>query len=303
MKTVATLILVILLSSTCLSQQTPRVAIVDFSGDERGDMRSLLQSAAGEFELLDAPQTRAAVRGAGYHGSLNLSRSEASDLGATIGCDFYFLGRVANLRRLGLENEGYFECSAAVFLVEAQSGQLILFDLPSASAPIEAKAYDGLLTTAKTRLSLYTRAIRTAFQKRVRLASEPVDLLEETVEVLDGEVVAKGVVPPVFYQRLKPTYTSEAALANVAATVELNAVFGQDGKVSRVDLVKWAGFGLDESAVATVRAIRFRPAERNGRPVNVLALVRYNFVRPPSNAEREIEAEKLRRSLRQIGKP
>ncbi len=303
MKTLATIILVILLSSVCQAQRTPRVAIVDFKGDERGEMRALLQSAAAEFELLDSGQTRAAVRGSGHGSSLNLSRREASDLGGSLGCDFYFLGRVQNLRRLGAENETYFEASAAIFLVEAQSGRLLLFDLPTSKSSIEVEAYSGLLASARSRVEHYSRSIRMAFERRARQAIDLIDGVDEMVEVLDGEVVAKGMVPPVFYQRLKPEYTRQAALADVTATVELKAVFGADGRVSGVDLVRWAGFGLDDSAAATVRAMRFKPAERDGRAVSVLALVRYNFVRPPSTAEREVEAEKLRRSLRQIGKP
>ena len=42
--------------------------------------------------LVDRGLARAAARGAGYSGSLNLTLKEARDLGAAIGCDFYLTG-------------------------------------------------------------------------------------------------------------------------------------------------------------------------------------------------------------------
>ena len=44
-----------------------------------------------DFEAIDADQVRAAALGAGYDGSLNMTVQQARDLGAAIGCDFYFV--------------------------------------------------------------------------------------------------------------------------------------------------------------------------------------------------------------------
>jgi outer membrane biosynthesis protein TonB len=48
-----------------------------------------------------------------------------------------------------------------------------------------------------------------------------------------------------------------------------------------VDVVRWAGFGLDEATTETVRQMHFRPAMRNGSPVAMRVLLRYNFRKPP----------------------
>ena len=48
-------------------------------------------------------------------------------------------------------------------------------------------------------------------------------------------------------------------------------------------VVRWAGFGLDEEVVATVRRMHFRPAQREGEPVPVRVLLRYNFRKPPKS--------------------
>src|SRR5262245_39390104 len=82
--------------SPVLSAQAPiRLAIVEMAGDDRGEIVTLLRDSASQsFELVDRDLTSAAVHGTGYSGSLNMSRSEASALGRSIGCDFYILGKI-----------------------------------------------------------------------------------------------------------------------------------------------------------------------------------------------------------------
>jgi TonB family protein len=53
------------------------------------------------------------------------------------------------------------------------------------------------------------------------------------------------------------------------------------GEISRVEIVRWAGFGLDEAAVNTVRQLHFVPARRDGQAIPMRVLLRYNFRRPP----------------------
>lgn len=300
MKAVIVFILVVINS---LLQAPPRIAALDLAGDDNGAVRAVLEEGAIGFELQDASQTRAAARGAKYDGSLNLDCDQARALGGSLGCDYYFLGRVHNVRRLDSDNRAYFEAAAAIFLVESRSGRLILFDLPTVQLPTPETAFASLTALIRSRLGKYRTAIASGNEQRLRNVVEPVAKSEPMIEVLDGEVASAGLAAPVFYQRLKPSYTTEAALAEVAATVDLKVVFGADGKVGDIELTRWAGFGLDEAAINTARSLRFKPAERNGRPLSVRALVRYNFSRPKSATEREAEADRLRRSLRNIQKP
>jgi TonB family protein len=297
------LILALCLSSPVLGYSPTRVAVVDLDGDDKGEVTTILQTVARQFDPVDAAQTRAAVHGAGYTGSLNLNRDEARALGGSLGCDYYMLGRVLNTRRLGPANEAYFETLAGIFLIETRNGRLVLFDLARARSESEVGARTGLADVVKQRVSQYTQAIRTAVEQRAQEAQSPEAPPGEPIEIIDGEVSARGLTPPIFYQRAKPAYTEEAALADVTATVELTAVFGVDGRVGSIEIARWAGYGLDETAIATARGLRFRPAERDGRAVSVRALVRYTFRRPLTGAEREAEAERMRRSLRRIQKP
>src|ERR1041384_547737 len=56
-------------------------------------------SKQADFALVNRAQARAAARGIGYKGSLNLSLEEARDLGAAVGCDFLLTGAAQTLRR------------------------------------------------------------------------------------------------------------------------------------------------------------------------------------------------------------
>ena len=297
------LILALCLSSSILAQSPTRVAIVDLAGDDKEEVATILRTVASQFDPIDAAQTRAAVRGASYTGSLNLTRDDARALGGSLGCDYYVLGRIQNMRRLGAANEAYFEALAGIFLIETRNGRLVLFDFAKARGDSEPVARTALAELVRLRVKQYTQAIRAAVDQRAREVEAPAAPAGELVEIIDGEISAKGLAPPIFYQRAKPAYTDEAALADVTATVDLTAVFGVDGRVGSIEIARWAGYGLDETAIATARGLRFKPAERDGRPVSIRALVRYTFRRPLSGAEREAEAERLRRSLRQIQKP
>ena len=59
------------------------------------------------------------------------------------------------------------------------------------------------------------------------------------------------------YRRLRPTYPETAARAEAEATVDVVVDVGADGEVSKVQVARWAGFGLDDTTVATVRQMHF----------------------------------------------
>lgn len=288
-----------------LGQAPARLAVVDFVGDDGGEVSAALrQSVTAEFELLDEDLVRVATRGVGYSGSVNLSRDEARALGQSLGCDFFVLGKTLTTRRLtgASGEEAYFESLAGLFWVETRTGKLILFSFESAKSETEAASKEKLKTVLKQAWPHYAETML-AVRKRQTAAIEDFQPLPPAVEVLTDDLAATGIQQPFFYQRLKPDYTEQADLAGITATVELEAVFREDGTVGEVEVVKWAGFGLDESAIATVKKLRFKPAERDGKKLTLQGLVRYNFRRPLSQAERQEETERLKRSLRDIKKP
>ncbi len=288
----------LLLCAVAFAQEPVRVAVADFSGDDLQAAALLRQMAARDFAPVDADLARAAWRGAGYTGSLNLSREEARSFGMAIGCDYYLLGTAQVLRRTLSAEEFYYEGIAGIFTVETRSGRLLLFDFMRTRAADEQTARGQLAAQLGPSWQKSAAAISQAASQH-QAESVVVTLPPaQVIEVFDNEPGAKEIAQPIFYQRLRPAYTEAAESLAITATVELEVVFREDGRVGEAEVTRWAGFGLDESALATVRQLRFKPAEREGRPVSLRALVRYNFRRPPPAAQLQEEQERLRRSLR-----
>ena len=75
----------------------------------------------------------------------------------------------------------------------------------------------------------------------------------------------------------EPQYTEDARRNQITGTVVLRAVFSRTGEVTNIRAVNALPFGLTEKAIAAARLIRFRPATKDGRPVNVYMQLEYNF--------------------------
>ncbi len=301
----------LLISHDQVSAQAPiRLAVLDILGDERGEFTEALRlmsraSESPRFELLDEKLTRLAARGAGYDVSLNLSREEARALGQSLGCEFYILGKFFNARREVSADKYYFEALTGLFVVETRTGALKMFIFERAQAGSEQEAGDRLEEMVERE---WPRCVSAIVSARTRQALKIESVTAPTarpVEIFPDDPGAPGTERPIFYQRLKPVYTEQADLMGITATVELEVVFGADGRVGDIEVARWAGFGLDEAAIATVRQLGFKPAQRDGKNVTIRALVRYNFRRPPSQAiapksASPEEIERIRRSLLEI---
>ena len=75
----------------------------------------------------------------------------------------------------------------------------------------------------------------------------------------------------------EPQYTEDARRNLVMGTVVLRVVFSRSGEVTNIRAIHALPFGLTERAIAAARQIRFRPATKDGRPVNVYMQLEYNF--------------------------
>ncbi|MBA3765397.1 MAG: TonB family protein [Acidobacteria bacterium] len=275
--------------TTPVTPQRARVAVLDFGETETGrrvaDKLSALLSSNAELLIMDRNESRAAALGSGHAGSLNMTLAEARDLGAAIGCDFYFTGDAQTLRRSPSERPVFYEAYVALFLVSARTGRLILWERPTFEASTPAEAEELLLTGLSTTVARlpYMRQIRRAQEDeqsaRSLAQSYGVPVIEDAPE--EDVAAAHGLRLPQPFRRLRPTYPETAACVEAEATVDIQVEIDAKGEVGRVEVVRWAGFGLDEAAVETVRQLHFRPAMRNGVPVPLRVLLRYNFRKPP----------------------
>jgi len=75
----------------------------------------------------------------------------------------------------------------------------------------------------------------------------------------------------------KPTYTDEARNKKIEGDVLIQVVFTAAGDVQIQRIVQGLGYGLDDSAQAAARQIRFKPAEQEGHPVDFPAIVHITF--------------------------
>jgi TonB family protein len=274
------------------SQQIERpisLAVLDFGGSKIGRLASEKLASNLKQEttvvILDRDQVRAAARGAGYSGSINLSLSEARDLGAALGCDFFILGDAQTLRRSPSTGPVYFEAYASIFAVSARTGRLLHWERPSFQDTTPAVAEQALLSElsgfeARRHVELSVRRAQEDERgERELTTNQQVPIIEEAPDD-DKSAAAEGLRLPRPYRRLVPAYPESAARAEVEATVDVLVDLDSDGEVTRVEVARWAGFGLDQTTSETVRRLHFFPAMRNGVAIPIRVLLRYNFRKP-----------------------
>jgi protein TonB len=86
-----------------------------------------------------------------------------------------------------------------------------------------------------------------------------------------------GVSRPVVLYQVEPEFSEEARKAKFSGNVEVYIWVDTDGKPSHIRVVRGVGMGLDEKAVEAVRQYRFKPAMKDGKPVQVDLYIDVNF--------------------------
>jgi len=74
-----------------------------------------------------------------------------------------------------------------------------------------------------------------------------------------------------------PVYTEEARRLKLEGEVLLEVVFGANGQLHVNRVVRGLGHGLDEAAIAAASKMRFKPALRDGQPLDSTAIVHVVF--------------------------
>jgi len=74
-----------------------------------------------------------------------------------------------------------------------------------------------------------------------------------------------------------PVYTDEARKLNLEGEVLLEVMFRADGQLTVNRVLRGLGHGLDDAAVNAAGKIKFKPAQRNGTPVDSTAVVHVLF--------------------------
>jgi TonB family protein len=78
-------------------------------------------------------------------------------------------------------------------------------------------------------------------------------------------------------EKPKPDYTDDARRFRIEGDVVLRVTFEASGGIVVHGVIEGLGHGLDEAAMVAARKIKFKPARRNGEPVDLTATLRVVF--------------------------
>lgn len=251
---------------------------MDDAGDDAGDLLwTILEQALTRAGLTVAP--RAQVRSAVGDGALdfNPTCAAARALGARVGSEGYVLAALRRGARSTPDRRTVIGGTLHLFAVETRTGRLAAsehLDFTEDGAEFGAAAAP-LAAAAAARFAAAWRAARV----RLTAAAGRDGAESDALDLRTGEV-PPAATPPVPLTRIRPEPTEAARAAGVAATVGVEVHVLEDGEVAGVEIVRWAGYGLEAAVEAALRATRFRPATSNGKPVAARFLADFNF-RPP----------------------
>ncbi|MGC1362069.1 MAG: energy transducer TonB [Silvibacterium sp.] len=89
--------------------------------------------------------------------------------------------------------------------------------------------------------------------------------------------VEARTTPLVLLNKPKPGYTEEARRLKIQGDVTLQVRFTASGQVDVLRVVSGLGYGLDELAQNAARRIQFKPATRDGHPIDEVTMIHVTF--------------------------
>lgn len=230
-------------------------------------------SLSENFKILDTSLSEAAFSSIKTENPFNQTISEAKNIGARIGCNYFILVKSETLRRSSFEKNEYYESYAAVYVVSSRTGRLVFWKLDGFEEDLPSRAETKLAESVGESAKKISKEIKNAEVKELKETANAKikDLPDE------NSPEAKGFRPPLPYKRIKPEYTKLAAFYNIAATIDILVDVSETGEILQAQIVRWASYGLDESVEKTVRQMNWRAADKNGKPLAMRVLLRYNF--------------------------
>ena len=231
------------------------------------------KSLSQDYKVLDASLSEAAFRSNSYENPFNLSSTEAKNIGARVGCNYFLLVKSETLRRSSFKKDEYYESYAVVYAVSSRTGNLVFWKLNSFETDKLSEAEKKLFDSMNALVKEISDSLQTAKNREIlQTGSRNIEELP-----LENSPEAKNFRPPLPYRRISPIYTATANFYDIEATVDILVDVDETGKILRTEITRWAGYGLDESVMEAVRKMNWRPAERSGKTLPMRILLRYNF--------------------------
>ena len=228
---------------------------------------------ADKLKILDDGLAETAYRSVSPPTPFNLLTGDAKKIGAVIGCDAFIILRAVTQRRSSFERNTYYETYSPVYVVSSRTGRLIFWKLQKFDGDSAARSEQTFYDSVGTLATEVAEQIKTAIWQDIAGLDRPA--IEEVPDQESPD--AQNFRAPVPFRRIKPEYPPGAALYDIAATVEIEVDLDATGTITGTAIVRWAGYGLDESVEKAVHQMNWRPAERDGKTLPMRFLLRYNF--------------------------
>ncbi len=264
---------VVFISVTGASGQ--RIAVIVPQPNETADLfaDAVSDSLRKHAQVIDRDLADQAFRSTATADPFNQPTSDARRIGLVVGTDHFVLIRAATQLRSSFVKDRYFEAFAAIYLVNSRSGRLDHFQLESKTAETEADAAAKLVLSAE----IVANQIAEKADEAGEAISKPKLTSQFPEYPADNDPQKTGLRPPMPFKRIKPEYTPLAFTYEVTATVDVEVSIDAKGEVAEAETVRWAGYGLDDSVLAAVRAMNWRAGESKGTALPMRVLLRYNF--------------------------
>lgn len=254
-----------------ISVQAQKIAVI--TPDKNPISEKITTQFAENLKAMDSDLVEMALKTQPITNIFNLSTEESKTLGNAIGCDFFILLKAENLRRTSFAKPVYFESYAAIYLVSARTGRLVFWKLQSFESETANVAEKQLFSSLSNLISEISQNIKTVRERELK-ESPPLNLAELPEE---NSPEAKNFKSPLPYKRHIPVYKRLANLFGIAATVDATVDLDENGKITRIEITRWAGYDLDESVKEAINRMEWRPASRGGKNLPIRVLLRYNF--------------------------
>jgi TonB family protein len=169
----------------------------------------------------------------------------------------YYLGLV--LLRYGEGDAAVREAKRALVIAPAFG--------PARKLLSDAYLAESNVQRAAQELARYLRGVRNrteAVELRNRLRA-----IKSLARARPDSSVKAEFLPPRIHRIPRPNYTDEARNNRIEGEVRVEILFGHEGTIHQVLVVRGLGFGLDEEAVRAVKGIEFTPGSLGDKPISV----------------------------------
>ncbi|MBK7932328.1 MAG: hypothetical protein IPK01_02275 [Acidobacteria bacterium] len=264
----------LLLCIFTVSVEAQIVAVLEPNAEPVSDLVPKLKGdLSAHLDTLDPSLVEAAFKASKHSDPYNMTSEEAKITGSAIGCDFLLLIKTGNLRRTSFERPEYYESFAAIYVVSSRTGRLAYWTIRNAEQRTQAEANTKLLALIPAMALDLAATIKGAHKLEI-VEHRPLNIAEPPLPV---RRMQKALLPRSLIDasnpniQRRPISTTSPRRSRFSSTSMLPALS------PGTEIVRWAGFGLDESVQKAVRTMNWRPAERDKRTLPMRVLLRYNF--------------------------